>query len=202
MDEGQQEWQSWVRQLVDGDEQVAGEFWELYGLRLQKLADNQLNTRFQRRIGADDIAQSACRTFLRRAQEGQFDLADSEGLWRLLCAITVTKVRWYVRFHQRKKRALDREENVGSGGDDRSRPTFEAAANDPTPQEAAQFADEFEKLLDGLDDEEQQLVQLKLEQCTNQEIADRLECSERTVRRILKRVQSRLQQILDETTRP
>ncbi len=114
----------------------------------------------------------------------------------------MTKVRWYVRFHQRKKRALDREENVGSGGDDRSRPNFEAAANDPTPQEAAQFADEFEKLLDGMDDEEQQLVQLKLEQCTNQEIADRLECSERTVRRILKRVQSRLQQILDETTRP
>ena len=44
-----------------------------------------------------------------------------------------------------------------------------------------------------LDEEERRFVDLKLQQCTNLEVAARLGCSERTVRRILKRVQSRLE---------
>jgi len=56
--------------------------------------------------GPEDLVQSACRTFLRRAQIGQFRLADSEELWRLLCAITLTKVREQTRFHMRQKRGL------------------------------------------------------------------------------------------------
>ena len=41
---------------------------------------------------------------------------------------------------------------------------------------------------------EQQIVLLKLQRHTNEEIADQLACSERTVRRLLQRVQTRLTQ--------
>ena len=44
---------------------------------------------------------------------------------------------------------------------------------------------------------ERQVVVLKLEECTNEEIAERLGSSERTVRRILKRVQSQLTRALE-----
>jgi DNA-directed RNA polymerase specialized sigma subunit len=44
-----------------------------------------------------------------------------------------------------------------------------------------------------LDDEEQRLVDLKLQQDTNLEVADRMGCSERTVCRLLERVRARLE---------
>ena len=52
-------------------------------------------------------------------------------------------------------------------------------------------------MLAGLDDEERQVVDQKLQELTNDEVAQRLGSSERTVRRILKRVQSRLTRALD-----
>ncbi len=70
---------------------------------------------------------------------------------------------------------------------------FEPAASGPTPAEAVAFTDQFQQLMAALDDEEQRLVDLKLQQYTNDEAAERLGCSERTVRRLLKRVRSRLE---------
>jgi RNA polymerase sigma factor (sigma-70 family) len=81
-----------------------------------------------------------------------------------------------------------------------SDPPFASPADDqPTPAEAAAFAEQLEHLLGSLDAEERRLVELKLEDCTNEEAARRLSCSERTVRRILKRVQGRLSRLLEES---
>jgi DNA-directed RNA polymerase specialized sigma24 family protein len=44
-------------------------------------------------------------------------------------------------------------------------------------------------------------VDLKLQEHTNGEIAQKTGCSERTVRRIVQRVQSRLRDILDQSSR-
>ena len=191
-------WHDWVDRLVDGDEVAIAEFWGEFADPLERFAAQHLTVRLQRRVGPEDVVQSACRTFLRRAQDQQFALSDSKGLWRLLCVITLTKIREHVRFHLRQKRGANREQQLHTGDDDSRRPGHELAAEDPTPAMAAEFADEFAKLLSGLDDEEQQLVHLKLEQHTNLEIADKIGCSERTVRRILKRVQSRLARMLDD----
>ena len=48
-----------------------------------------------------------------------------------------------------------------------------------------------------LDDEERKIVLLKLEQRTNEEIAAACQCAERTVRRLLKRVEVRVIESLD-----
>jgi len=191
-----QQWRSWIRQLVEGDPQVAAEFWGQYGARLQGLAAKHLTARLYRRVAPEDVIQSVCRTFWRRAQLGQFELADSESLWRLLCAITLTKVREKARFHQRQKRQLDREYSPSPGADASRAPIGRVEAPDPSPAEAAEFAEELQQLLAGMDDEERQLVEFKLEQHTNPEIAEKLGCSERTVRRILHRVQSRMKRML------
>jgi RNA polymerase sigma factor (sigma-70 family) len=151
----------------------------------------------RRRVGPEDIVQSACRTFLRRAQAGEFQLADSEALWRLLCAITLTKVREQVRFHQRHKRGLDLEIPLDAGSAQSGAERWEPAAPGLSPDEAAAFADQLQQLMASLDDEERQLVDMKLQQYTNEEVAARLGCSERTVRRLLKRVQSRLERAFE-----
>jgi len=188
-------WQSWVQGLSEGDEQVVGEFWREYGKRLQALASGYLNSRLQRREGPEDVVQSVCRTFLRRSRAGEFSLADRDALWGLLCAITLAKVRQKARYHGREKRRYDRErylDNSRVGG----KPVVDA---EPTPAEAAEFADQMQQLLFGMEEEERQVVTMKLERFTHAEMAERLGCSERTIRRIVKRVQERLKRMLEES---
>ena len=62
----------------------------------------------------------------------------------------------------------------------------------PSPEEAAIFADSFEHLLASLTEEERRVVELRLEDHTQDEIARELACSERTVRRMLMRIEARL----------
>lgn len=192
------DWNDWMTRLVEGDSLVEHDFWNQYGERLQRLAAQHLSSGLRRRVGAEDVVQSACRTFLRRAQGGQFELSDSESLWRLLCAITLTKVRQQARFHGRQKRAIGQERHLGPEGSRAA--AGHVVSQEPTPAEAAEFADQLEQLLSLLDDEEREVVILKLEQNTNEEAAQQMQCSERTVRRILKRVQTRLKQNLLEAT--
>ena len=193
MGEDEDRWPRLIRGLREGDRQVVREFCEQYGTLLHELADKHLAGPLRRRVGPEDVAQSACRTFLRRAQAGEFRLEDSESLWRLLCAITLTKVREQARFHQRRKRGLDRERPLAPDGSPGDAAPFEPAAPGPTPAEAAEFADQFQQVMASLDEEERRLVDLKLQQYTNDEAAERLGCSERTVRRLLKHVRSRLE---------
>src|SRR5947207_2907127 len=103
------QWQRLIDGLRDGDPLIEREFWKQYGEALQQLADRKLVGRQRARIEAEDVVLSAFRTFLRRARLGEFKLPDSNSLWRLLCAITLTKVREHLRFHLRQKRGLDRD---------------------------------------------------------------------------------------------
>ncbi len=199
MSEPGPEWQDWINKLADGDEQVVHEFWHQYGPRLQQLADRHLAVGMKRRIDADDVVQSACRTFLRRVQGTEFALADSESLWRLMCAITLTKLRWHVRFHKRQKRAIDQERHFESTAGEGSDAARRASTNQPLPDEAVAFSEQFEALLNDMDDDEQKVIQLKLAEYTHEEIAEQLSCSERTVRRIVKRIQARLKQTLEHS---
>jgi RNA polymerase sigma-70 factor (ECF subfamily) len=194
----ERQWDDWLGRLSRGDDQVVAEFWRDYGARLQGLAARQLKLSLRRRVDPQDVVQSACRTFLRRLQAGDFALDGAENLWRLLCVITLAKARRQARFHHRGKRSIARERSLDAAGDDQRAPLYEAVERGPTPEEAAAFGDQLEKLLAGLDEEERQLVLLKLEDRTHDEIAHALRCSERTVRRILNRVRSRLQGMLAE----
>lgn len=182
--------QLWLRELVACDEEAMREFWERYGPGLTRIADRRLAPAIRRRVGADDVVQSACRTFVRRLRDGQFELTDTERLWSLLVAITLTKVRQHVRFHLRHRRNPGREQPIGEGRETDA--TAPVPAPEPTPDEVVAFAEQLESLIDSMSDEEGDLVRLRLEGCTNDEAAERLGCSERTVRRLLKRVQTRL----------
>jgi RNA polymerase sigma factor (sigma-70 family) len=199
MPEEEERWQRLIQGPRAGDGQVVREFCDQYGSLLEQFADRQLPAGVRRRIGPEDVVQSVCRTFLRRAREGEFRLADSAGLWRLLCAITLAKVREQIRFHRRWRRSLDREMPLAEPPSEGAGGHFDPVDPRPSPAEAAAFADQFQHLMASFDDDERRLVDLKLQQCTNLEAAARLGCSERTVHRILKRVQARLERAFEET---
>ncbi len=191
---GEDELSRMISGLRVGDPQIQMEFWNRYGPLLQQTADRNLGQGMRRRFGPEDVAQSVCRTFFRRVQGGEFQLEETDALWSLLCAITLTKLREKARFHLRQKRGLQYEETVPEGGENDSGLAIQS--NAPTPAESAEFADLLETVLAELDEEERQVLQLKLQDFTHEEVAQQLKCSERTVRRLLKRVQAQLERAL------
>ena len=196
------QWDALIAGLRAGDPRTVAAFAKRYGPLMERVAQRHVAPGLQHRFGAESVVQSACRTFLRRTHEGQFELADPDGLWRLLCAITLTKVREQARFHLREKRNVNAEVRAASEGeDDAGGPRApEPVAQGLSPDEAALFSEQLERVFAALGDgEERQIVELRLQDLTNREIADQLGCSERTVRRILTRLRGRLERVLTGT---
>jgi RNA polymerase sigma factor (sigma-70 family) len=141
--------------------------------------------------GAEDVALSAFDSFIRAAERGRFpQLSDRDDLWRLLLVITERKAIDLVNYERRAKRGGKVRHEGPLAGDSTLTPPLERVASpEPTPEQAAQFADECRRLFDALKDEMLRAVALaKMEGYTNKEIADRLELSEPTIERKLRRI--------------
>ena len=65
---------------------------------------------------------------------------------------------------------------------------------EPTPYEAALLTETVDRLLAGMDETERPVIELSLQGYSTQEISERLQRSERTVRRIRERVRRRLEE--------
>jgi RNA polymerase sigma factor (sigma-70 family) len=100
------------------------------------------------------------------------------------------------RFHRRQRRNVNQEQAPVPQPEEDDRDTGGPADRAPGPEEAAAFADQFQQLIAGLEPEEQKVVELKLQDLSNEEIAQRLRTSERTVRRILARLRGRFERAL------
>jgi DNA-directed RNA polymerase specialized sigma24 family protein len=87
---------------------------------------------------------------------------------------------------------LDEAALAGPAGSSETPVGIEAAVDgEPTPQLAAQVAEEYERLLDLLGDDELRTVALwKMEGYNEEEIAVKLGCVPRSVRRKLRRIRT------------
>ncbi len=179
--------------LRAGESRAVRQFCDAYGPALQRMAERRMAQALRRRTEPEDVLQSVYRTFFRRAADGQFQLDDANDLWRLMCAITLTKVREKARFHFRQRRGVDREVMMDATPDGAA----QLGDSGPSPHEHAVLTEAMAQLLDGLAPQEQRVVDLKLQDVPNHEVAARLGCSERTVRRLLGRLRQRFRQVLD-----
>jgi DNA-directed RNA polymerase specialized sigma24 family protein len=181
-----------VARLIDGlrggEDEVIRRLWDRYFARLVRLAGARLPRDRRRASDEEDVALSAFNSFCDRAARGQFPrLADRDDLWRLLSTITTRKVLETLRSQGRQKRGGGRvvgESGAGDGdgGDGLAR----FLGREPTPDQAAQFADECDRLFARLDDPVLRTVALRrLEGFSSEEIAAELNVSARTVDRKL-----------------
>jgi RNA polymerase sigma factor (sigma-70 family) len=194
------EWEQLIAGLRDGDEQIVSQFYNDYSRMLHRVAERHLAAGLRKRFDAEEAVHSALRTFFRRTQIGEFELIDSQRLWGLLCAITLSKVRNKTRHHLRQKRGLDREQSLDTSGRDSDAPPMQIADWKLDPAVAVEFADTFHQLISSLDEQEQEIIDLKLQDFTNEEVAQQLDCCEKTVRRTLARIRSKLQAALEFAT--
>ena len=74
----------------------------------------------------------------------------------------------------------------------------ELRGQDPTPEEAVIAADLMEETLAGLDETYVKIFHLRLQPCTEEEIAAKLGCTRSLVRTKLNRIRDRLQRLSDD----
>jgi RNA polymerase sigma factor (sigma-70 family) len=183
---------NWVRRLREGDPTAAQRLWELYFPRLVGLARKKLQQAPRRAADEEDVALSAFASFCRGAARDRFSqLSDRDNLWRVLVMLTARKASHLLRDERRQKRgagavrdeaALGRAETAGGrAGFD------ELPGTAPTPEFVAWVAEECQRLLARLGEDELRSIALwKLEGYTNEEIAAKLGCTRPTVQRKLR----------------
>jgi len=127
------------------------------------------------------VALSAFNSFCQNAKAGRFpDLADRDGLWRLLARFTLQKAAHQVRDAKRLKQG-------GGVKTVDSCALEEVLANEPDPALAAEVAEECNRLLAALQDPElRRVALLRMDGFSVDEVAESIPCSPRTVKRKLK----------------
>jgi DNA-directed RNA polymerase specialized sigma24 family protein len=174
---------AWLIRLQAGESAAVRPLWEKYFHRLVGLARARLRDAPRRASDEEDVALSAFDSFCRNAEAGRFpDLADRDGLWRLLAAFTLRKAAHHLRDAGRRKRG-------GAAGV--SGAIKEALGREPDPAMAAEVADECARLLTALDDPVlgdpvlRRVALLRLDGHSVDEVAERIGCAPRTVKRKL-----------------
>ncbi|MBN2473962.1 MAG: RNA polymerase subunit sigma-70 [Pirellulales bacterium] len=182
---------TWIGALKEGDQLAAQKLWERYFDQLVRLARRKLAGSSRRVADEEDVALIAFDGFCRAATRGCFpQLRDRDDLWRLLVSITAWRAADQIHHQRRQKRGGGKPRGGGvsaPGRFDSSTPEIDQIVGQmPTPEFAALAAEEFQRLLDLLDDETLcRLALWKMEGFSNGEIADRLDCSLRTIERKL-----------------
>jgi RNA polymerase sigma factor (sigma-70 family) len=186
-----------VEQLRSGDPWVrdlaAQLIWERYFRALLDLARRHLDGRTRTRQDEEDVAQSMYKSFCRRLERGDFQLANRDALWTLLVHITLCKAGNASNRHRRAKRDVRREKPLAGHYPELSDWDLEQMdASEPTPEEAAKLSEALEHRLDALTETGLREIAIwKLEGRTNHEIAELRACTERTVERKLERIRAR-----------
>ncbi len=175
-----------------GNEEAARQLFDKYMERLVALARRRISQRLASRVDPEDIVQSVFRTFFGRLRAGQFEIEDQDDLCKLLMRITVHKTLRQVAFHKAAKRNPALEKGQQDAADDR---ILEVLDSEPTPEATVAFVDQLEHFLARLRPEERQVLEMRLQGHSNEEIATKLKIKhDRTIRRIVERIRGMAEQ--------
>lgn len=178
----------WLGALQAGDSAAAQQLWERYFRRLVGLARHKLQGAARRVADEEDVALSAFDSFCRNAEQGRFPLlADRDSLWRLLVVVTARKAAHLVRDERRQKRGGDAVQAHGTADGILEK----LLSQEPGPDFAAEVAEECQRLLQRLGDPELTSVALaRMEGYTVEEIAAKIGCAPRSVKRKLRLIRT------------
>src|SRR5262249_28968205 len=183
----------WINQRVAGERPAVQPLWECYFQQMVRLARQRLRAAPRRMADEEDVALSAFDSFCRGAEQGRFPrLTDRDSLWSHLFFYTLRKASRLIRSESRQKRGGGKVRDEGSlAGKDGEPGLWEVLSRVPTPDFAAEVAEEYRLLLGRLpDDRTRSVAQWKLEGYTNDEIATKLGCVRRSVERMLQLIRS------------
>lgn len=190
--------QSKITELMDrvasGDPEAAQTIVEIYFEKLAARANAELGPRHRQASDGEDIALSALNVFLDGMAKGAFPrLTNRHDLRRLLVTITLRKAQEQLRHEYRQKRGQGRvrtESAFVPTGAASEVPGIAGVASgigaerEPSPEEVFAFQEERERLLAEFPEGKlRQTVLLLMEGFDKHEIAEKMECSVRSVER-------------------
>jgi RNA polymerase sigma factor (sigma-70 family) len=184
----------WVAALKCGDPAAAQPLWERYHRQLITLARRKLQASPRRTADEDDVVQNAFHSFFQGVARGRFpQLNDRDNLWRLLVVITARKALDQLAHEHSKRQGGGTpagQPRISPGEPDGDEAAIEQiVGEEPTPEFAAQVAEQYQRLLDLLGDDSLRRVAVwKMEGYSNDEVAEQLDCSRRTVARKLETI--------------
>src|SRR5436190_14794216 len=143
----------WLTALKGGDAAAAQPLWERYYRRLVALARQRLQAARRREADEEDVVQSAFHSFFQGVARGRFpQLNGRDNLWRLLVVITARKaLDQLARQHSKRQGGgtVQGESRISSGESGWDAAAIEQVVGaEPTPEFAAQVAEEYHRLLD------------------------------------------------------
>jgi RNA polymerase sigma-70 factor (ECF subfamily) len=162
--------------------EAATAIFDRYLARLISLAHSRLGPKLRRRVDAADIVQSAYRSFFLHAKEGEYHVAESGDLWRLLASITLNKLHSQIERQTAAKRSVDREEIAEHSGAMIETP-------EPSPAEVIAIVEELQILIGALAPDQQLILKSLLGGQSIAAISASTGKSHRTTRRRLAEVE-------------
>jgi RNA polymerase sigma factor (sigma-70 family) len=167
-----------IRAAQENRDSAVGSLLAAYFDRLVQLARQRLQALPGLAGYDEDVALRSFHSVYQRVRDPNrpLQLSGREDLWRLLATRTISRAIDLIRRHR--------------PGEVPGAPEVELLlAREPTPEEAAEMADECRRLLDLLDEPQlRQIALWKVEGYTNEEIAARLDCVTRTIERKVSRI--------------
>ena len=163
--------------------------------RLTAFARSRIFPKLLQRVDADDVVQETFQSFFHGVYANRFQIDTTSELWNTLLAICMNKIRTESQHHTRKKRSFDREaqhEEYGSGTDAPASSMVAGSAPYGTQFVLAQLR----SILGDMDSRDQEVMLDSIRGMSNTDIAEKHECSERSVRRVFQRIRGRLQEEL------
>ncbi len=167
-------------QLRHGDDQAAVALLSEFGPRVLSAVRRRLGRQLRTKFDSDDFVQAVWASFF--AHDGgltRFESADA--LVAFLVGVASNKVAAEGRALKTAKRDPDRETRTVSDESDTS--------SENTPSQFAVANELWSAMLSRLSPGQRAMVELRLAGHTHVEIAERLGVTERTVRRLFKRLQ-------------
>jgi RNA polymerase sigma-70 factor (ECF subfamily) len=168
-----------------GDQDAARELFDSYVVRLLPLARRRISQRLASRVDPEDIVQSVFRTFFARLKDDKFEITDQDDLFRLLMRITVHKTLRQIAHHRAAKRNPALE--LGHT-DDAHEQLMQLLTTEPTPEATVTFLDTLENFMGLLPATDREILELRMQGFSTEEIAQKLGSYDRKIRRVLERI--------------
>jgi RNA polymerase sigma-70 factor (ECF subfamily) len=187
-----------VPRLRAGDDEAARQVFDRFAHRLIALAQTRLHRNLRAKVDPESVVQEAYGSLYTRLAGGEFELNNWENLWAVLAVITLRKCANRAEYWDAQRRDVRRELPLQPAAADDSGPAWEGTGREPTPDAEALLNDTLAELTQGMDQRERDILELSVQGYSVQEISEKLQRAERTVRRVREHIRKRLERMRDQ----
>jgi RNA polymerase sigma-70 factor, ECF subfamily len=182
--------QSLVVKVRAGNEEAATEIYERYSDRILGLVKSKMADGLMAQVEPEDIVQSVFKSIFRGVTAGGYDAPEGGTLWQLMAVVAVHKVRRNASIRHAQKRDSRRTEALDAMD------CFDPAS----PINAEEFELAIRESIECLKPTEKEVVLMRVQGFTVEEISDQSGRSRRSIERILHSIRGKLSEQLDIPT--